>query len=117
MFHRMNLRRLRIAPDSRVGRSSLWRNESLGQRVTLRARKWARTLHHSVDGDKRGGRQLHGRGCPVVGLVVVRSDRAAPISSIVARSVMPVYAVPSPNKDRTSAMSYSATEAESIAAL
>jgi hypothetical protein len=28
-----------------------------------------------------------------------------------------VYAVPSPNKGRTSAMSYSATEAESIAAL
>jgi hypothetical protein len=41
-------------------------------------------LHHSVDGDKRGGRQLHGRGSLLVALVVVRSDRAAPISSVVA---------------------------------
>src|SRR5918999_2709657 len=29
-------------------------------------------LHHSVDGDLRGGRQLHGRGSFLVGLVVVR---------------------------------------------
>jgi hypothetical protein len=50
--------------------------------------------------------------------VVLRSDRMdAPISSIAARSELTPYAVPSPIKDRTSAMSYSATEAESIAAL
>jgi hypothetical protein len=43
-------------------------------------------------------------------------DHAASISSVVARSVLQVHAVPSPNKGRMSAMSYSATDAESIAA-
>jgi transposase len=50
----------------------------------------ADALHHSVDGDERGGRQLHGRGSLLVDLVV-RSDRAAPISSVVARSVLQVH--------------------------
>jgi hypothetical protein len=35
---------------------------------------------------RRGGRQPHGRSSRLVGLVVVRSERAAPISSVVARS-------------------------------
>src|SRR5919108_3565486 len=35
----------------------------------------AEPLHHSVDGDVRGGRQLHGRGSLLVGSVIVRLDR------------------------------------------
>ncbi|MDQ3273645.1 MAG: hypothetical protein M3Q39_01090, partial [Actinomycetota bacterium] len=53
----------------------------------------------------------------LVGLVVIRFDRtAAPISSVAAESVRPIHSAPSPNTARTSAMSYSATDAESIAA-
>jgi RNA polymerase sigma-70 factor (ECF subfamily) len=37
----------------------------------------AEPLHHAVDGDVRVGRQLHGRGPFLVGLVVVRSDRTS----------------------------------------
>ena len=38
----------------------------------------AGSLHHSVDGDLRGGCQLHGRGSLLVGLVVVRSQQRYP---------------------------------------
>src|SRR5439155_24522856 len=49
----------------------------------------AEALHHAVDRDVRGGRQFHGRRSLLVGLVVVRYDRtAAPISSVMARSVL-----------------------------
>jgi hypothetical protein len=40
-------------------------------------------LHHSVNGDLRGGRQLRGRGSLLVGSVVVRSERRYPKIPIV----------------------------------
>src|ERR671918_136477 len=59
----------------------------------------AEPLHHAVDRDVRGDRQFHGRSSLLVGLVVVRATGSC---------------CAFPNKGRTSAMSYSATDAESI---
>src|SRR5206468_6640990 len=59
----------------------------------------AESLHHSVDGDVRDGRQFHGRSSLLAEFVVVRFDRTgAPISSVAAESVRPIHSAPSPNK-------------------
>src|SRR5438094_4458631 len=51
----------------------------------------AESLHHSVDGDVRDGRQFHGRRSLLAEFVVVRYGRtAAPISSVAAESVPPI---------------------------
>src|SRR5439155_25104223 len=60
----------------------------------------AESLHHSVDGDVRDGRQFHGRSSLLAEFVVVRFDRtAAPISSVAAESVRPI--IPHPPRTRT----------------
>jgi len=57
----------------------------------------AGALHNSVNRDLRGGRQFHGFGSPLAGLIVVKSDLAASILSVEVQAVVQIDDVSLPD--------------------